>query len=128
MKIDVEGMEAKVLTGGQKLIEKSRPVIFFEVQKGNMGAYGVSFATLAHFFPRYAFFFNLHLPQDGVYTLGRLPWLGFLRFASGTMNVLAVPKEYSKPFAYNGRAMTTLILIQRKCRNLIRRAHTKGLV
>jgi FkbM family methyltransferase len=114
MKIDVEGMEVSVLRGGKKFIAASRPVIFFEIQKGNMEAYGTSFAALARLFPRYAFYFNLRLPQDGTYRLGRLPWLGFLRFGSGTRNVLAVPKEYGRKFPHTGRIITFLTLVARK--------------
>lgn len=121
IKIDVEGMEVQVLRGGTNLIARSRPAIFFEIQKGNMDAYGVSFATFAKLFPDYAFYFNLHLPQDGAYRLGRLPWLGFLRFGSGTRNVLAVPKEYKKEFAHAGRAKTLLALVVRKFANAMRR-------
>lgn len=122
MKIDVEGMEVRVLRGGTKLLAASRPVIFFEIQKGNMDAYGVSFATFAKLFPNYAFYFNLHLLQDGTYRLGRLPWLGFLRFGSGTRNVLAVPKEYEKKFLYAGRLVTVMTLVIRKFINVLKRS------
>lgn len=121
MKIDVEGMEISVLRGGKKLIAASRPVIFFEIQKGNMDAYGTSFASLARLFPRYAFYFNLHLPQDGAFWLGRLPWLGFLRFGSGTRNVLAVPKEYGREFPHTGKITTFLMLVARKFTNIAKR-------
>lgn len=121
MKIDVEGMEVSVLRGGKKFIAASRPVIFFEIQKGNMEAYGTSFAALARLFPNYAFYFNLHLPQDGTYRLGRLPWLGFLRFGSGTRNVLAVPKRIWGKFPHAGRITTFLTLITRKFVNIVKR-------
>jgi len=121
IKIDVEGMEVSVLRGGAKLIAASRPVIFFEIQKGNMEAYGTSFAALVRLFPNYAFYYNLHLPQDGAYRLGRLPWLGFLRFGSGTRNVLAVPKEYGEKFPHVGRITTFLTLIIRKFVNIVKR-------
>lgn len=122
IKIDVEGMEEKVLRGGAKLITACRPVVFFEIQKENMNAYGVSFTTLARLFPRYAFYFNLHVQQDGAYQLGRLPWLGFLRFGSGTRNVLAVPKEYGKKFSHVSSVTTCMTLVARKFVNIVKRS------
>jgi FkbM family methyltransferase len=121
MKIDVEGMEERVLRGAQKFIAHSRPVIFFEVQKGNMSAFAVSFKALTNLFPKYDFYFNLHVPQDGTYVLGKLPWLGFLAYASGTQNALAVPKEYTKPFVYKSLFETVAILVTRKIRNFLSR-------
>ncbi len=123
IKIDVEGMEAPVLEGAQKLIAASRPVIFFEIQKDNMNAFGASFFRFTKLLPDYAFFFNLHVPQDGTYKLGRLPWLGFLRFSSGTQNVLAVPKEKMKGFTYVSPLETSLTLVIRKIRNRLMPKH-----
>lgn len=120
MKIDVEGMEVNVLRGGTKLIAASRPVIFFEIQKGNMDAYGTSFSDLAKLFPDYGFYFNLDLAQDGSYRLGRLPWLGFLRFGSGTRNVLAVPNEHAS-FPHAGKMATFWELVIRKFVNAAKR-------
>lgn len=121
IKIDVEGMEVKALRGGTRLISASRPVVFFEIQKENMDSYDTSFADLARLFPRYEFYFNLHQQQDGMYRLGRLPWLGFLRFGSGTRNVLAVPKEYNREFPHVGMLTTVSTLVTRKLVNAIKR-------
>lgn len=121
IKIDVEGMEEKVLRGAQEVISESQPVVFFEIQKGNMGAFGVSFNALARFFDGYRFYFNLHIPQDGTYILGRLPWLGLLKFSSGTQNVIAVPRNYSRPIVSKGIIETMSTLTIRKIRNLIKR-------
>lgn len=121
IKLDVEGMEAPVLEGGKHLIATSRPVIFFEIQKDNMRAFGGSFSQFTRLLPGYAFFFNLHVPQDGTYVLGRLPWLGFLRFSSGTQNVLAVSKDQLavRSFAYRSWPETVCVLFLRKMRNLL---------
>lgn len=118
IKIDVEGMEEKVLRGGAKLIAASRPVIFFEINKETMGEHRVSFSTLSRLFPKYAFYYNLHVPQDGTYRLGRLPWLGFLWFGSGTRNVVAVPQEYVKKFSHVCRFTTLITLVMRKLMNI----------
>lgn len=112
IKIDVEGMEELVLRGAQDTLRWKRPVVFFEVQKGNMRRYGSTFKGLAGCFPRYRFLFNLRVEQDGKYLLGTLPYLGILRFASGTLNVLAVPREDVVP-ALNPLS-TLMHLLRRK--------------
>lgn len=126
IKLDVEGMEVSVLKGARALIAQAQPVVFFEIQKDNMGAFGSTFSALAGFFSGYHFYFNLHTEQDGTYMLGRLPWLGFLRFASGTHNVLAVPVKYPRAFAYRNIVETVGILVARKIRNLLARARKRG--
>jgi len=116
IKIDVEGMEERVLHGGAQVIRNSRPSIFFEVQKDHMRVYDATLRGLARTMSGYAFFFNLTTAQNGEYVLGRLPWLGVLRFASGTLNVLGVPNE-KVDFAYTGQFQTLLRLVLRKIKN-----------
>ncbi|MEI7720139.1 MAG: FkbM family methyltransferase [bacterium] len=118
IKLDVEGMEAQVLAGGQACITTSRPIIFFEAHTGNKQQH-TSFKKFYQLLPAYSFFFNLYETQDGRYQLGKLPGLGILRFASGTLNVLAVPNEKIH-FSYVGTAQTLLFLSVRKIKNKLR--------
>jgi FkbM family methyltransferase len=110
IKIDVEGMEAQVLVGGETLIEKSRPVVFFELNLSQLRAHGSSPRALARFFITRGY--RLYLPMEkteDVYELARVrgltlitaliaPRAWLLHGESAPFDILAVPAEYESPY------------------------------
>ncbi|MES2203239.1 MAG: FkbM family methyltransferase [Patescibacteria group bacterium] len=105
IKIDVEGMEGEVLAGGTGLIERSRPVVFFEVNLSQLRAHGTSPRALGHFFRSRDY--NLYLPvvtRAGGITFGRVEALGLiaaviaprawlLHSDSPPFDIVAVPED-----------------------------------
>ena len=71
MKIDVQGYEVSVLNGARKTISKNRPVIFIEVEDGQLNIYG-------------------YKPND-VFSI--LDELGYSYTKIGVYDYLALPKE-----------------------------------
>ncbi len=63
IKIDVEGMELQVLSGGAQLIERSRPVIMFEVNLSQLRAHHTSPRALERFFARHGYWIYVPLEQ-----------------------------------------------------------------
>ncbi len=110
IKIDVEGMEAEVFAGGAALIERCRPVIFFELNLSQLRAHGASPRQLARFFTARGY--RLYLPiekREGSYELARVrgltlitaliaPRAWALRTDSAPFDILAVPRECKRGY------------------------------
>jgi len=103
IKIDVEGMELEVFKGGTRLIERSRPVILFEVNLSQLRAHSASPRMLQKFFSQCGYKLYFPLEQKN-YTLARVhnatlltaliaprAWLFFSD--SAPFDLVAVPKE-----------------------------------
>lgn len=103
IKIDVEGMELEVLRGGVQLIERTRPVILFEVNLAQLRAHKTSPRALECFFmPRdYRLYFPIH---RGTTILARVQSISLLTALiaprswfffgdSAPFDLIAVPKE-----------------------------------
>lgn len=110
IKIDVEGMELEVLHGGLKLLEHSRPVVWFEVNLSQLRAHGTSPRALEKFFIRLGY--NLYVPLERTHgTLARVhsatllttciaPRAWFFFGESAPFDLIAVPKERALPLPY----------------------------
>jgi FkbM family methyltransferase len=104
IKIDVEGMELEVLRGGVQLIERSRPVVFFEVNLSQLRAHGASPLALERFFRArgYSLYFPLGeqiacVRSAALVTALVAPraWLFF--GDSAPFDLVAVPRERPLP-------------------------------
>ncbi len=100
IKIDVEGMEAQVLKGGEKTISQWRPLIFFEVNLTALRLQGNALSSITKFFKRKGY--NLYLKQGSrILKLPNLffgaallqPRMYFFGIHSGVFNVTALPRE-----------------------------------
>lgn len=103
IKMDIEGMELEVLLGSTKLIERSRPVVLFEVNLSQLRAHGTSPRALERFFTSrdYKFYVPLEgrngsLARVGSATLltaliAPRAWLFFGE--SSTFDLVAIPIE-----------------------------------
>lgn len=118
IKIDVEGMELQVLSGGAGLIERARPVVFFEVNLSQLRAHGSSPRALERFFTRYGYRLYVPLAKKRE-TLARVrnatlltalmaprAWLFFSD--SAPFDLVAIPKERVPPLPIAG-FMTALL-------------------
>ncbi len=96
IKIDVEGMEPVVLRGASVLIDRSRPVIFIEINKKALDAQGNSRSEIGKFFTKKKY--RLYRIDEG--KLHRI----FSPVQSTFTNLLAVPREKqvaaTNPFVY----------------------------
>jgi len=63
IKVDVEGMELEVFMGGTMLIEKSRPVVLFEVNLSQLRSHGASPRAIEKFFAKHCY--KLYIPLEG---------------------------------------------------------------
>jgi len=106
IKMDVEGMELDVLRGGARLIERSRPVILFEVNLSQLRAHGTSPRALERFFTQRGY--RLYVLLERGHTLARVQsatlltafiaprsWLFFGE--SAPFDLVAVPEERPLP-------------------------------
>ena len=103
IKIGVEGMELSVLEGGRKLIEHSRPAIYFEINLSALRSRGVRVKQLGNFFKNHRYV--LYIWDE---RLCRLPTLALATFfitprsflfggPAAPFDVLALPKEKIVP-------------------------------
>lgn len=105
IKIDVEGMEWEVLRGSEKLIEKSRPIVVFEVNLSQLRAHDASPRLLEKFFIEhgYRLYFTLDMERDGLSRVENATLLSafiapraWLFFGdSAPFDLVAVPCEHS---------------------------------
>ena len=99
VKIDVEGMELKVLGGGKKLIEQSRPAIYFEVNLSALRAHNAKLRELEKFFKKhnYALYFwdkkLFKLPSLALAVFLVTPRSFLLGGPAAPFDVLALPAE-----------------------------------
>jgi FkbM family methyltransferase len=100
LKVDVEGMELRVLRGAHRLISAQHPAIMAEVSRGQLARVEATLAELDAFFSEhdYHLFMNLSArnAHDDEFTLGRLPAVRLLRMGGsslGLVDVLAVHSE-----------------------------------
>ena len=133
IKMDVEGMEAEVLFGGVALIERSRPVVFFELNLSQLRAHGSSPRVLEQFFARRGY--RLFLPiekTEGTYELARVrsltllaaliaPRAWFFHSPSAPFDILAVPKESTRAYQVRGAGYAAMYAIQNNLTLKIRR-------
>lgn len=107
IKMDVEGMELDVLHGAVRLIERTRPVVLFEVNLSQLRAHDASPRALEDFFVRRGYRLYLPLEQEN-HVLARVhsatlmtaciapsAWLFFGE--SAPFDLIAVPKERTLP-------------------------------
>ena len=78
VKIDVEGMELSVLRGGEKLIARSRPVIFFEVNLTQLRAHGARVRDIETWLRTRGYILYMPLTFGGKYFLGKVVSLRLL--------------------------------------------------
>jgi FkbM family methyltransferase len=112
IKMDVEGMELEVLYGGTKLIEHSRPVVFFEVNLSQLRAHNTSPRAIEKFFTNlgYRLYFPIEkkngmlarIRSATLLTVLLAPRAWFFSSSSAPFDLLAVPKEMSLPLPYTG--------------------------
>ncbi len=132
IKIDVEGMELKVLQGGERLISRSRPVVFFEVNISQLRAHGTSLRSLAKFFIQRGYV--LYIPLAG--SKGRVARVrsitvlaaciaprALLFFGeSAPFDLIAVPQEHSLPCPSLGFTAALVGAVRHNVRVKARRA------
>lgn len=106
IKIDVEGMELEVLLGGVQLIERSRPVVLFEVNLSQLRAHGTSPRALQDFFNKHSYQLYIPLEQNsGILArvknstlmtalIAPRAWMFFSE--SAPFDLIAIPKERSQ--------------------------------
>lgn len=108
IKIDVEGMELDVLRGGARLIERARPVVFFEVNVSQLRAHGASPRALERFFTAREYRLYVPLEQKKGIVLARVQSAtlltalvaprAFLFFSdSAPFDLIAIPRERTVP-------------------------------
>ncbi|MFA5942648.1 MAG: FkbM family methyltransferase [Candidatus Paceibacterota bacterium] len=108
IKMDVEGMELEALRGAAELIERSRPVVLFEVNLSALRAHGASPRALERFFLKRGYRLYFPLERDGETMLARAgsatlltaliaprAWLCFSE--SAPFDLVAVPRERALP-------------------------------
>lgn len=78
IKIDVEGMELSVLRGGEKLIERSRPVIFFEVNLTQLRAHKTRARDIETWLGKMGYVLYVPLSFGGKYFHGKVISLSLL--------------------------------------------------
>ena len=119
IKLDVEGMELDVLCGGTKLIERARPVIFFEVNLSQLRAHSTSPHALERFFTTHGYRLYLPLEQKKKIILARVQSMTLLTafiapraflFVSDSapFDLIAVPRERALPLPRAGFAVAIL--------------------
>lgn len=117
IKMDVEGMELSVLQGAQKLIEKSHPVILFEMNLSQMRLYHATPRAVQTFLESRGYNLFYQMNVNGIEQLGKVRSLSLLTacITPGTIvfgrqsyafDILAVPKGHSVASAPLG-AFTT---------------------
>jgi len=92
MKIDAEGMEYQVLEGGKKLLELSKPVLFCEINFGQLWAHGSSPTMLEHLLR--AFNYQLYVPL-GENKIGRVPSLAMYTGLLRPAFFFRIPRNYA---------------------------------
>ena len=120
IKIDVEGMELAVLKGGQALLERSRPAVYFEVNLTALRARRTLLASLAKFFRahRYRFYFCAdhvlyELPGLTPAALLVTPRSMLFGGPSALFDVLALAAESRAPYPARSRMHAMLYLLTR---------------
>lgn len=112
MKIDVQGMESKVLLGGTHTIRTHMPVLFFEVSNLNFEV-PHSFSTIHRTLSKHALYIPLGHTWGRVISLWLttsiiLPGVVFFKRKGAHFDILAVPK--STPMAHQDWVTTSIIL------------------
>ncbi len=114
IKIDVEGMETEVLEGGGALIERSRPIVFFEINLSQLRSHGTSPRVLERFFKErdyHLYYLIERKSEEGklsqVNSLSLLtaciaPRAWLLGGESAPFDIIAIPKEKTPPLVVVG--------------------------
>ncbi|MBP9711148.1 MAG: FkbM family methyltransferase [Candidatus Pacebacteria bacterium] len=120
IKIDVEGMELSVLRGGSKLIERSSPAVFFEVNLSALRAHGTTLASLTAFFKQAGY--QLYVLDS--YRLYRVPSLTFaalfiaprsllFKSSSAPFDILAMSARATLPYPAHSPLRSSVYLLMR---------------
>lgn len=72
IKIDVEGMELSVLRGGEKLIVRSHPALFFEVNLTQLRNHGMRVSDVAAWLNEHGYILYVPITHQGKQALGRI--------------------------------------------------------
>ena len=123
LKTDTEGFELQVLRGAKGLIERSRPVIFFEVFLPRLRQHGASASDLKRFLSMHGYRFYVpladHMQGQGqvlgrVFSLELVAYLLFPRALFGgameAFDILAIPKEKKSPLKIRSAAYVLALL------------------
>lgn len=108
LKLDVEGMELSVLQGAERIIEKDKPVVLFEVNLSQLRAHSTSLHELGSFFSTRNYHLYLPFRQNDVLMLGSVPNISLIALlmypgayiffrTSSVFDILALPKGESSP-------------------------------
>ncbi len=114
IKIDVEGMEMEVLEGGATLIERSRPIVFCEINLSQLRAHNTAPALLEAFFTqrKYRLYYLLENGAEGgvlarvnslsLLTVCIAPRAWLLGGESAPFDIIAISVEKTVPYTIVG--------------------------
>lgn len=133
LKLDVEGMELDVLRGAQRIIDKARPTILFEVNLSQLRAHGTPLRALGSFFGVRDYRLYLPLRLGAGLVLGTVsnisliavlmyPGAYLFRRTSSVFDILALSKECPAPLPVVSAARTLAYVIGENLRDKVRRA------
>ena len=133
IKIDVEGMELRVLQGAKKIIEASSPAVLFEVHLSQMRVYGSTPRALQSYFSSRGYNLFLLTYDKNHIQVGKLwslalavfclaPGTIFFNRLSHAFDVLAVPKRRPMLLAHHGALYTHIYIAGGKIIDVMRRA------
>jgi FkbM family methyltransferase len=123
IKIDVEGMEIEVLRGATSLIQKSRPVVFFELNLSATRDHGSSASKLQNFFNSQKYALFLPIEKAGKYDLAKVknlqlitaliaPKAWLFKTGSAPFDILAVPSERATGVVAHHRGYAAMYAIR----------------
>lgn len=128
VKMDIQGMEGRALMGATTLIQKHRPVFFFEVS-GRLFGYGPSLSAIHALLPGYRYYLKYKKGSEQYGTVRSLQWamalmlpgVYFLGKEGWHFDILAAPRERHVNAA--GYASTAAVLSFRMIGKLVHIFH-----